>query len=187
MRLFIAVPLPREIADRAAACLPAALRAIPALRPVRPELLHITLAFLGELGDDRLAAATAAARAAARGRPAFELALDHAGCFPRSGRPSALWLGVSAGAGELTGLAADLRRELTGRSFTLEARPFSAHLTLARVRSDVSGPASRAISTAIDHVVVTDLHLRVDRIAVVESRLSRHGPTYTARAEVALG
>src|SRR5260221_14159282 len=102
MRLFIAVPLPKEIADRAAACLPPAL---PALKPVRPALLHVTLAFLGWVADERLADAAAAARAAATGKAPFELSFDHAGRFPATGRPRTIWLGAGVGADELARLA----------------------------------------------------------------------------------
>ena len=183
MRLFIAVPLPQEIADRAAACLTGAL---PALRPVRPERMHITLAFLGWVGDDRLAAATEAAQAAAAGHAPFDLTLDHAGRFPSTGRPRAVWLGSTAGTDELARLAADARRELTDRSFALQDRPFFPHLTHARVRADASGPESRTVAVAVDGLVVPELRVRVDRIAVVESQLSPGGPRYTTRAEAAL-
>ena len=186
MRLFIAVPLPQQISDRAAACLPLA---VPALRPVRPELLHITLAFLGPVADERLVDAIEATRTAIQrdgGHPAFGLTIDHAGRFPPAGRPSVVWLGVGAGRDELTRLAAALIRALTDRSFVLEDRRFSPHLTLARVRPDATGPESRTISAAIGALVVPELRVTVDRIAVVESRLSPAGPRYTTRAEVPL-
>jgi 2'-5' RNA ligase len=183
MRLFLAVPLPKEIADRAAACLPPAL---PALRPVRPELMHVTLAFLGWVPDDRLPDAIEAAGAAAAGKTAFDLSFDYAGRFPATGRPRAVWLGVGAGKDELHRLAADVGRELRARSFALEDRPFSPHLTLARVRVDASGPESRTVAAAFDALAVPALPVRADRIAVVESRLSPKGPTYTTRAEAGL-
>jgi 2'-5' RNA ligase len=184
VRLFIAVPLPQQIADRAAACLPPAL---PALKPVRPDLLHITLAFLGFVADDRLAAATEAATAAVVDSRPFELSFDRAGRFPTGGhRPRAIWLGVGAGQEDLGRLAANARRELTARAFVLEDRPFSPHLTLARVRLEASGPESRTIAAAVDALTVPELRLHVDRIALVESQLSPKGPRYTTRAEIPL-
>lgn len=183
MRLFIAVPLPREIADRAAACLPPAL---PALKPIRPELMHVTLAFLGWVSDDRLADAAAAARAAAARNAPFELSLDHAGRFPAVGRPRTVWLGAGKGADKLTALAVEIAEGLRARSFALEDRPFTAHLTLARVRAEAGGPESRTIAAAVDALTVPELRVRVDRVAVVESTLSPRGPTYTTRDEVAL-
>ena len=189
MRLFIAVPLPREISDRAAACLPPAL---PALKLVRPELLHVTLSFLpvqrvqGRVADDRLEAATDAARAAASGHLPFDLSFDHAGRFPATGRPRAIWLRIGAGKVELTRLAMDTAQELRRRSFAMEDRVFAPHLTLARVRADASDPESRTIAAAIDALTVRELRMRVDHISVVESVLSPQGPHYTTRAEAPL-
>ena len=183
MRLFIAVPLPKTIADRAAACLTGAL---PALRPVRPELMHITLAFLGQVADDRLEVAAAAARAAAAGCGPFDLTVDHAGRFPQAGRPRAVWLGVGAGKDQLERLALAVGRELRERGFGLEDRPFAPHLTLARVRPGANGPEWRTVAAAVNALTVPQLPVRVDRIAVVESRLSSTGPRYVTRADVPL-
>lgn len=154
--------------------------------------MHLTLAFLGQVADERLAGAIDATRAAIRadgadgGHRPFDLTIDHSGRFPATGRPSVLWLGVGAGLDELTRLAAAAARALADREFALEARPFSAHLTLARVRLDATGPELRTISAAFDALPVPELRVRVDRIAVVESRLSPGGSRYTTRADVPL-
>jgi 2'-5' RNA ligase len=184
VRLFIAVPLPQELTDRAAALLPPAL---PALKRVRPELMHITLAFLGWTPDEHLDAVVEAARAAATGHGAFDLAFAGAGRFPASGRPRVVWLGVGEGSDPLGRLAASVTAELRGRQLTFDDRPFAPHLTLARVRADASGPEARTVAAALDGIAVPQLGTRVDRIAVVESVLSPKGPRYTARADVPLG
>src|SRR5438094_10000195 len=101
MRLFVAVPLPPELTARAAALLPAAL---PATRPVRAELMRLTLVFLGWTPDEQLDAVVAAARSAVSGQPAFELSFAGAGRFPATGRPRVVWLGIGAGHPELATL-----------------------------------------------------------------------------------
>jgi 2'-5' RNA ligase len=181
MRLFIAVPLPPELTDRAAALLPAAL---PAVRRVRPELMHLTLAFLGRTPDEQLDAVIAAARGAATGHQAFDLAFARAGRFPASGRPRVVWLGVGAGADRLARLAASVTEGLRRAGLTFDDRPFAPHLTLARVPADASGAEGRTVAAALDGLAVPDLRTRVDRIAVVESVLSPKGPRYAARAEL---
>src|SRR5689334_5306440 len=133
MRLFVAVPLPTELTDRAAALLPAAL---PAVRPVRPELMHITLAFLGWTPDEQLDRVIEAASAAAREQPAFDLAFAGAGRFPEKGRPRVVWLGVGDGREPLAALAGRVAGELRARDLRFDDRPFAPHLTLARVRPD---------------------------------------------------
>jgi RNA 2',3'-cyclic 3'-phosphodiesterase len=183
VRLFIAVPLPQELTDRAAALLPAAL---PALKRVRPELMHVTLAFLGWTPDEQLDAVGEAARAAAAGHRAFELSFAEAGRFPPSGRPRVVWLGVGEGAEGLAGLARAVTAELGRRELKFDERPFAPHLTLARVREEATGPEARTVAAAVDAIAVPDLRTRVERIAVVESVLSPKGPSYTARIEVPL-
>ncbi len=148
--------------------------------------MHVTLAFLGWVPDDRLGPLTDATLAAVGGIAPFDLSFDHAGRFPPTGRPRALWLGVGEGAKELAHLAASISREVAARSFVLEDRPFAPHLTLARVRAEASGPESRTIAAAIGALRVSDLRTRVDRVAVVESQLSPTGPRYTTRAEATL-
>src|SRR5258708_37572986 len=123
MRLFIAVPLPPELTDRAAALLPAAL---PGLKPVRPELMHVTLAFLGWTADDRLDAVVAASRVAARAQSAFELVFAGAGRFPDRRRPRVGWLGIGAGEPELATLAGARAHQRRRRDLRLDHPPLSA-------------------------------------------------------------
>ena len=184
MRLFVAVPLPSELTDRAAALLPAAL---PAIKPVRSDLMHITLAFLGWTPDEQLDAVVAGAREAAEGQCAFDLSFATAGRFPATGRPRVVWLGIGEGQPALATLATRVAAALRARELKFDDRPFAPHLTLARVRDEATGPESRTIAAAVEAVDVPELRTRVDRIAVVESVLSPKGPRYTARAEVSLG
>ena len=184
MRLFVAVHLPTELTDRAAALLPVAL---PATKRVRPELMHVTLVFLGWTSDDRLDAVNDAARAAAVGHSAFDLTLSGAGRFPLSGRPRVVWLGIGEGAHTLAALADSVAAQLRDRQITFDDRPFAPHVTLARVREEATGPEARTVAAAVEAMVVPELRAHVDRIAVVESVLSPNGPRYTTRLEVPLG
>src|SRR5207237_4743793 len=151
MRLFVAVPLPSELTARAAALLPAAL---PATRPIRAELMHLTLAFLGWTPDEQLDAVVAAARAAATGQPAFELSFAGAGRFPATGRPRVVWLGIGEGQEALARLAARVTGELRTRGLKFDDRPFEPHLTLARVRDGATGPEARTVVAAVEALEV---------------------------------
>lgn len=94
----------------------------------RPENLHLTLAFLGEVAADRIAAA----RRAMEGVSVLpmELAFDHVGCFRRDGG-DLWWIGIHENKA-LAALQSDLARRLTDEGFRLESRRFSPHITLAR-------------------------------------------------------
>jgi 2'-5' RNA ligase len=153
---------------------------------VKPELMHVTLAFLGQTPEERLADATAAAEAAAGGVTAFDGELDRPGRFPTSGRPRVVWLGIGAGAPTVLALGERVRAELGRREIAFDAKPMRAHVTLGRVREDVALVDARAIAAAAEAMRVPHLRFRVDSVVVFESVLSPRGPKYTPRATVPL-
>jgi 2'-5' RNA ligase len=183
VRLFLAIPLPLDVAQRAATLLPLAL---PGLRRVRPENLHVTLAFLGWTPDDRFADVTAAAvEAAAPIRP-FTLAFDRAGRFPERGRPRVVWLGIGTGLESVSALGEGAYRALRERGLKFDDRPLAPHLTLARVNEDATAAESRTVAAAVEELSVGRLALDVSSVAVVQSVLSPKGPRYTPLATTPL-
>lgn len=184
MRLFIALPVPDAVARDAARILPEDL---PGARRVGPELLHLTLVFLGATPADRLEEVAAATAAAAAGHARFEIELSRLGRFPPGGRPRVLWLGLARGSDEVVALAASVRAELARRQLRFDPKPASPHLTLARVRDGASAAEARAIAAAVAELPASPLHFWTDAVHVVESVLSRAGPRYSSRARVPLG
>jgi RNA 2',3'-cyclic 3'-phosphodiesterase len=131
MRAFLAVELPPAVRETVSRGLAELRRRIPAARWVRPESVHVTLRFLGErepalldaLGD-RVAGELAALAPAT-------VALGGGGFFPHARRPRVAWLGGSAPA--LADWAAAIERCAVAVGVEPEERPFSLHLTLARL------------------------------------------------------
>ena len=182
MRLFVAIPLPPDVAAQAFEVLPST---VPALRRVRAENLHVTLAFLGQTPDERLDDVTAAAREAAAHVPRFTLSLDRVGQFPERGRPRVVWLGIADGAAVVE-VGARVYAGLKRRSLRFDDRPLAPHLTLARVVEDASAAEAKAVGAAVRDLAIPGLRFDVDGIAVVQSVLSPRGPRYTAVATVPL-
>lgn len=134
LRLFLALDLPgahRERAGEVAEDLRA--RGWDA-RWVPPGNHHVTLRFLGATDGATLPALRDAVAAAVRGHPAPVLVLRGLGAFPSPRRARVLWAGVHDPSGNLPGLAGALERALEPLGWAPEARPFAAHLTLARLR-----------------------------------------------------
>lgn len=183
MRLFIAVPLPTELTRAAAAILPQ----LPALRAVRPEQMHITLAFLGAVPDARLPDAIAATEIAAARQQGFAASVGRVGRFPENGPPRIVWLGLADGVLELAALAASVRAALGAKHLPFDAKPFRPHLTLARVRETATPDEVRAIVDAVASVRVAPLRFVVSDVLLIESRLGPQGPRYTPRADEPLG
>lgn len=183
MRLFVAIPLPTDVAVEASSALPD----LPGLRRVRPEHLHITLAFLGAVAEERLDDVIAATRTAAAGQPPFTVTLEGVGRFPESGEPRIVWMGIVQGARESSNLAATLRRALTDRGLPFDGKPFRPHVTLARVTQDADRATARAIAATTERLRAPKLRFDVDALIPFESVLSPKGPRYTPRAAVKLG
>ena len=133
MRAFIAIDIPAEICERIRELL-AALRRTPTdVRWSRPEGMHITLKFLGEIPLEKVAAVKA--RLGTIHHPApLAIQIQGAGFFPNERAPRVIWLGIEAGAA-LPALAAEIDQSLLPLGIPKENRPFSGHLTLGRVRT----------------------------------------------------
>jgi 2'-5' RNA ligase len=184
VRLFIAIPLPLSVALRASQVIPDDVRG---LRRVPPENLHVTLAFLGFTPDERLPAAAAAATAAAAQVAPFRLAFEGAGRFPERGRPRVVWLAIADGRESVLALGAAVATGLRERKLSFDDRPLSPHLTLARVPDAVTLTDARAVAATVDQLRPAKFATDVAEIVVMESVLSRSGPTYTARSHAPLG
>lgn len=165
MRLFVAIELP----DRQKQALRQLRTEIPAARWLPPGQLHLTLAFLGEVAAERTGL-LAEALAAIREAP-FELAVGGSGCFPQRSRPRVLWAGVTAAAGLLR-LAARVQAAVRACGLELEERPFSPHITLARLKV----PCPREVGLFLDRHRQLDLgSFPVTGFTLFQSRLSPEG------------
>jgi 2'-5' RNA ligase len=183
VRLFLAIPLPPELGVRASEILPASL---PALRRVKAENLHVTLAFLGQTPDERLEDVAAVAADAAALVSPFTLSFDRVGRFPERGRPRVVWLGIAEGEASVVELGAGVYEGLRSRALRFDDRPLAPHLTLARVVEDASLAEAKTVGVAVEELAIDALRFEVKSIAVVQSVLSPKGPRYTARATVPL-
>ena len=187
MRLFVALELPdawRDAAVEVRAALEATLDVASsrALRWVRPDLLHVTLRFLGEFPDadlDRLQ------RALDRHVEAFDLALSlgEVGRFGAPQRTQVVWLGVGGDVAGLRSLAERVDRACLEAGAPFEARSFQPHLTLARVRERASPDARRAIAAAVDALDLPGgLQFRAHQVALVHSTLGGAAPRYNVKS-----
>ena len=129
MRAFIALELPEAFADEVAA-LSLQLSRMCEGRFVPAENHHLTLAFLGEVGEAEASLAVSALEAACAGCGPVELRACGLGTFGR-GRDATLWLGIEQDP-ELMRLASRVRERLDACGLAYDKKPFSPHVTLAR-------------------------------------------------------
>jgi 2'-5' RNA ligase len=189
MRIFLAVFPSTGVRETAFGVIERLRRPGDGVAWVKRENLHYTLRFLGELDEDDVSRATEAAREAAAAQPSFTARLGELGGFPSMRRARVLWLGLSEGAEALVSLAQHLERALVTRGFEATERPFSAHLTLGRIReggADWSGRLAEAGGPGVPAAAAPAPVFTVDRLSVVQSTLARGGSIYQVRADPAL-
>lgn len=158
------------------------------IRWVRPEILHLTLRFLGEISDDRLDSVATAAQTACGKWPAFRLDLGRPGCFPDFRRPRVLWISADDPTGTVERIASDLEQIARSAGFEPERRGFTPHLTVARLRDGLSPKGQAALASTLASEV--DLHLgaaSIDVVHLMRSTLRPTGPEYTPISAFPLG
>jgi RNA 2',3'-cyclic 3'-phosphodiesterase len=144
--------------------------------------LHVTLKFLGQIDDARVPSLVSALAAAAAGLTGFEVGVRGLGAFPSATRPRVVWAGLDAP--QLTALANAVDAALASLGFPRESRPFSAHVTLGRVRE--SRRPNRALAAALGRPVDFGF-LAVSHVSLMRSELSPRGARYTELAAAPLG
>jgi RNA 2',3'-cyclic 3'-phosphodiesterase len=136
VRIFIALDIPGEIRARMIEYMERARALAPEARWARPEGLHVTLKFIGEVSEARVEQIKTAL-ATVKTAP-FQVAFEKAGFFPNPKSPRVFWIGVEGGE-ELPHLAALIDKATHAVGIPKEARAYSPHLTLARAGSGAGG------------------------------------------------
>lgn len=178
LRLFFAVELTEEVRALAAEHASRLRQSFPDVRAgwERPEKLHVTLKFLGDVDAARVSSLQGAAEAATRGLSTFTLAAEGTGSFPPRGAPRVLWLGLRDDSGGLARLQGRLEQECEREGFPRETRPFKPHLTLARLRTP---HGARELAAAHGGTPFGPLDFNVRELILIRSQLGPGGSRYT--------
>jgi len=181
VRCFIAIGLPDEVK--------AGLKQLQAqLKPggqtsikwVDPYSVHLTLKFLGSVDGDKIDPITAAMAEAVQGVSPFSLKVEGLGAFPNLRRVQVVWVGVSGEEDKLANLQQRLESNLAGLGFIPEKRRFTPHLTLARVRDQVSAGEREALGQIIAETKFEAARsFPVEAVNLMRSQLTREGAIYS--------
>jgi RNA 2',3'-cyclic 3'-phosphodiesterase len=176
VRLFVAIhpdPAARVWLGKTEARLREALgRNERELRWVEPGMVHVTLAFLGELPG----AEPVIEQLKGCHFPPMELAVGGLGVFFTERRPSVLWAGCREPSGALVRMQAEISQALSPL-VEPERRPFAAHLTLARIRR---GARWRGDMEKLSVLIgFAPMPWRVEKFTLMQSYLEKSGPRYT--------
>ena len=176
MRCFVAVEVPEEVRGPLVRVQEALRRADADVKWVERENLHLTLKFLGDLGEEAAARLGGTLAAEAARWPRLRLSFGGIGVFPERGAPRVVWAGCAGDVERLAGLAGAVERAAEAVGVPREARPFVAHLTIGRVKSPRNEKRLRA---AIENQRAVPLgNAELGEFALMKSTLTSSGPVY---------
>jgi len=185
MRAFIAVELPEGVRQALGQMQRELAVARADVKWVEQENLHVTMRFLGEITEEQRQAVERLLTRIAAHTPPIQVRLSELGAFPSVASPRIIWVGIEMGHEVLAAIASELAEGLVSLEIPPEERPFTAHVTLGRVRS----PKNQGQLTT----QLRELNWKspqpfcAEGLTLFQSTLSASGPIYTALATCAFG
>lgn len=147
---------------------------------VDPQGIHLTLKFLGNISVDKVSAISEAIAEVARSVAPFRLELTEFGAFPNTKAPRVAWVGLAGDLESLLRLQRGIDQALIPLGFPPEARAFSPHLTLGRVRDQATPQERRRLGERVASLEVQGQpSLYVDRVSLMRSQLTSKGAIYS--------
>ena len=180
LRAFIAVEIPLGIRQAICSATSDLRNGIGSLvRWVPMENMHLTLKFLGDISPSNVDMLTQMLRAEADLFNRLELRLSGLGSFPSLKRPRVIYIGIQAPAA-LEALQRGIESASRRLGYESEERGFSPHLTIGRVKQNVTGTAQQTIRRALEETKIDSLGTaRVDSLHLYKSDLQPTGSVYT--------
>jgi 2'-5' RNA ligase len=154
------------------------------VRWVEPNNLHVTLKFLGDISLNDLPQLIRTVTQWTSETDSFDLTFQGIGAFPNRESPKTIWVGCREGSNELIQLAGKIDEGLLLIGFPKEARRFSPHLTIGRIKKPVQeSPLMSLLDEEQDRLFGS---CSVSEVQIFSSELTRHGPIYDELAAIPL-
>jgi len=188
IRSFIAIELPEEV-KKALSDLQNKFKKSGSL-PVKwvdPGNIHLTLKFLGDVDADSIEGILKAMEEAVKGAVPFNIEVKGLGVFPNMNRIQIVWVGLHGELEKLVNLQKNIETNLKPLGFTPENRPFTPHLTLARMRDFARPEERQKLGRLVSESNFEEKHvINVTSVNLMKSVLTREGPIYSRLGAVTL-
>ncbi|OGP92783.1 MAG: 2'-5' RNA ligase [Deltaproteobacteria bacterium RBG_16_54_18] len=176
-RLFFAVELSQEIQAGVRRIQQGLKERAPGVRWVRPEGIHLTLRFLGEVAPERIEDIWSRVARGVQTIDSFTFGVRGCGGFPIAKKPRVIWIGIQDPSGSLKAMQAKVETGVVEFGFPREERGYNPHLTLGRLHP---GKGQGMIAQAIEATRAADLgEMEVREVCLFRSQLKPTGAEYT--------
>lgn len=189
IRTFIAIELNESIKDGLTEVQEQLKGEAPqgSVRWVKPEGIHLTLKFLGDVPADQIGEITGALQKSCQRFAPFSVSCSGLGCFPDLRHPRVVWVGIQEETGTLAQLQKAIEENVAPLGYPTEKRKFSPHLTIGRVQRRVSSGELRRLGELVGASEIGILgQMEVRSVNLMRSDLRPSGAVYTRLAEVKL-
>lgn len=182
VRAFFAFEIPDGVRARLATARDGVRSTLPPAKWTRPEGWHLTVKFLGERPRAELETLASAVGSRLEGQGAVAATLTGGGFFPSPAKPRVAWIGGAAVGADP--VVETIEAAAVGAGLPAERRPWTVHLTMARIKTRWSGDAvDRYLEWARG---VTAMQFVCREVVLFESRLEPGGAVYTALERIPL-
>jgi len=188
IRSFIAIELPEEVR--------AGLRRLQAelklpqhsfVKWVAPGGIHLTLKFLGNIPPQKITEISRVMEQASQGISPFQLEVTEIGAFPNLRQPRVLWVGIRGEVDKMVAWQQRIDIGLAPLAFAKETRPFTPHLTLARLREGCSARDRRDFGETVAKTPIeVSYNFNVIGLSLMKSQILPGGAVYSRLAEIKL-
>ncbi len=185
MRTFIAIEIPAEIKKEMAEVQSRLKGPGVDASWTRPEGIHLTLKFLGEVEEPRIPEIMDSLTRAIGGAGGFRLEVVGVGTFPNPRNARVAWIGVSGDIERLMALQSSVEEAMAGLGMEREDRKFTPHLTLGRIKYIRSRDAWVNALDAMKDIRLSSFN--VEAVSLMKSELQPSGAVYTEIGRVELG
>jgi 2'-5' RNA ligase len=153
------------------------------VKAVDPDIIHVTLKFLGDIEESVVPGIVACMREATKGQGPFKVRLRRVGAFPNPSNARVVWVGME-GAEPMSAIASRLEDCLASLGFAKEQRSFTAHVTVGRMKGSKGMASIKDLILANQENEFGEVDFRSIRLK--RSVLSQKGPSYSTVEEVPL-
>jgi len=190
VRAFVALELDNRIQIRLGEIQEKLKKSGVNIRWVKPENIHLTMKFLGQITSGQIEQIKRALEETAETKKPFFIGLGKLGTFPKPEHPKVIWAGIKEGCKETIQFDKELEARLQTLGFTPEAREFRPHLTLGRIRLPHQDKKSlrrlKEIILFLNSQTAKPLKTLAAQVTLFQSTLTPEGSAYTPLHKVFL-
>lgn len=182
IRTFIAIEISESVRQKIAALQSDFKKRKERISWAKPGNIHLTLKFLGDVEEGKIKLIGEALATATKEFQPFSFFVKELGAFPNIRRPRVLWVGIENSTKELSDIQIEIEDQLNQLDLLKEKKKFNPHLTIGRVKSQVSNEFIENFKASI----FDEEEVKVEEIILMRSELHPKGAIYTPLKKIRL-